>query len=115
MILICLFIAIPLSIMGIKKVELGEPFLALMRASTRDVEQYKVAIPSIPFIPVFENASGFQLILNAFIRFLNIFVWLLNAISSVTNVVIQFLQFIFFMIRNLINFKDTLANYAVPV
>lgn len=115
LIFVCLIVAIPLAVMGIKKVELGEPFLAFIRVTADDAERWKLSIPEIPKIPVFSDASGFELVLNALIKFINVIIWLLNAIRSVINLIIGFLQFFFFLIKNLFNLSDTLSRYAVPV
>lgn len=113
--LVCLFIAIPLSLMGIERVELGEPFLAFMSTCNHELSQFKIEIPDIPLIPQFDDASGFLLVLDVLIKFVNMIIQLINIIADVVNVVIQLLQFIFIIVKNLINFKDTLANYSIPV
>lgn len=114
-ILLCLFIAIPLSIVGIEQVELGEPFLAFVKTCDHELSDFKVAIPDIPTIPRVNNLGGFEFILNAFITFANIFVNLINIISKLLNVIIQVVQFIVIVVKNLILFKDNLVNYQVPV
>ena len=115
LILLCLFIAIPLSLMGIHKVELGEPFLALMKAVNKDLSTYKIEIPQIPEIPGTSTFGGAWLILDVVIKFFNFMIKIINVFITLINVVIQVLQTIFLIVRHLITFKDTLANYSVPV
>lgn len=116
-IVLCLFIAIPLALMGYKQVELGTPFLALMRSVSRDLDNFKIEIPDIPNIPHFSTieASGvlevlFN-ILNAIINFFNVIIFLINTIVDVINIVIQLIQVIVLIVKNLINFKDTIVSY----
>lgn len=113
--LVCLFIAIPLAVMGYDHVELGAPFLALLKTTNQELQQYKIAIPEIPKIPIFENATGFLEVVNVLIKFVNIIVWILNAFAGIINVIIQLLQTIFLFVKALINFKDTIANTNLPV
>ena len=39
---VCLFIAIPLSIAGITKVDLGAPFMAFLKNTNNDLNNFKV-------------------------------------------------------------------------
>lgn len=113
-ILICLFIAIPLALMGYKKVELGAPFLALMNNVSKDLAEFKIEIPSIPMIPKYElqeASGGLEVlinILNALINFVNMLITIVNALVTCINVVIQLLQVIFLVIKNLVTFKDSI-------
>lgn len=115
LVLVCLFIAIPLALMGYKKVELGEPFLAFMQNVSKELNDFKIAIPDIPSIPHFEGATdgGFlevmSNILNALINFVNVIITVLNALSTIINIIIQLLQTIFIVIKQLIGFKDNVA------
>lgn len=106
----CLLIAIPLALMGYEKVELGGPFLAFMRTTSDDLNNYKITIPDIPKIPAFEEPKGLQVVLNFLVRVVNGLSTLLNVIIMVLNELIQLLEFFFLMIRNLITFKDTIAR-----
>lgn len=113
---ICLFIAIPLAVMGYTKVELGEPFLALIQQVNKDLADFKIEIPDIPSIPLFENADGFLAVINVLIKFVNIIIWLLNALADLINVVLQLIQTIVLFVKALINFKDSIANYnTLPI
>lgn len=116
-IVLCLFIAIPLALMGYKQVELGTPFLALMRSVSRDLDSFKIEIPDIPKIPKFssQEASGvlevlFN-ILNAIINFFNVIIFLINTVADVVNIIIQLIQVIVLIVKNLITFKDSIAAY----
>ena len=113
--LICLFIAIPLSLMGIERVELGEPFLSFMSTCNYELSNFKIEIPDIPTIPVFDDASGFSLVIDVLIKFVNIIIVIINTIADVINVVIQLIQFICIVVKNLITFKDSLVDYSIPV
>lgn len=113
--LVCLFIAIPLSLAGIHKVELGEPFLNFMSTCNNELSRFKIEIPDIPLIPKFGNADGFLIVLNLLISFVNMIVQIVNIIADVVNIVIQLIQFIVIVVKNLILFKDNLQNYTIPV
>ena len=109
-VVLCLFIAIPLALMGIRHVELGQPFMTFLRNCNLELNQYKVEIPDIPKIPTPPNPSGWQLILKAFVSFMNFFVDVINVFTSIISTIIQLFQFIAIMIKNLITLKDSLAN-----
>lgn len=113
--LVCLFIAIPLAIMGIKRVDLGQPFLALMKAVNSDLQNYRIEIPNIPLIPLGSQSGGGWEVLKVVVNFFNFFIQIINIFIQVFNVIIQLFQCIFLVVRHLITFKDTLANYQVPV
>lgn len=108
----CLFIAIPLSIAGVEHVDISGPFLSLMKNTSRELEEYKIAIPEIPSIPRLENVSGFFAVVDVLVSFINGFIKLLNFIVTIINVVIQLFQYIFLLIKNLIIFKDTLFEQS---
>ena len=108
-IVLCLFIAIPLALMGIQHVEIGQPFMTFMRNCNLELNQYKVEIPDIPKIPTPPNPSGWQLILKAFVSFANFFVDVINVITSILSTLIQLFQFLFIVVKNLITLKDSLA------
>lgn len=112
-IFVCLCIAIPLAMLGYKKVELGTPFLALMSTTTRDLNNYKVQIPDIPRIPLFENPEGILIVIQFLIKVVNGLTALINVIILVVNYVIQILEFLVLLVRNLIQFKDSLE--PIPV
>ena len=112
---ICLFIAIPLAIMGYEKVELGEPFMAMISQVNNELNNFKIEIPDIPTIPIFENASGFLAVLNVLIKFVNMIIWILNAFCDLINVILQLIQTIVLFVKALVTFKDNIANYNLPV
>lgn len=101
LIAVSLFIAIPLALVGIKKVELGPSFIGFMNQVSEDLKGWEIKIPDIPKIPVYENADGFQLILNVMIKLVNVITSIINIVSSVLNIVIQVLQFICTLIWDL--------------
>lgn len=108
-ILLCLFIAIPLAIAGVTHVDLGGPFLALLKNTSRELNDYKIAIPNIPEIPPLENVSGFWAVIDVLVKFVNALVKFLNFFVTIINVIIQLFQYIFLVIKNLIVFKDSLV------
>lgn len=123
-IFVCLLIAIPLALIGYKQVELGTPFLALMRAVNNDLADFSIAIPDIPKIPVIESETGggndilsvLINLANGLINFVNVIIMIINVLVGVVNVVIQLLQVIVLILKHLINFKDVIANYnSLPV
>lgn len=111
-IVLCLFIAVPLALMGINHVELGQPFMTFLRNCNLELNQYKVEIPDIPEIPTPPNPTGWLLILKAFVAFMNFFVKIINVFTSILSTIIQLFQFLGIMIKNLITLKDSLAAQA---
>lgn len=112
-IFVCLLIAIPLALLGYKKVELGSPFLALMANTTRQLEGYKVTIPDIPMIPAFEEPEGIMVVVQFLLKVVNGISTLLNVIIMLLNSLIQLLEFIFLLLKNLISFKDSIQPVEV--
>lgn len=118
-IVLCLFIAIPLALLGYKQVELGTPFLALMRSVNNDLANFKIAIPDIPTIPhIPSESSGGNDVLsvlinlaNGIINFFNAIIMIINVLVQIINIVIQLIEVIVLIVKNLINFKDTIASY----
>ena len=88
-IFVCLCIAIPLAMMGYERVELGTPFLALMRSVNLDLENFKIAIPDIPTIPVIpsESSAGND-ILSVLISIANGLIGFINVLINIINVLI---------------------------
>lgn len=111
--LLCLFIAIPLYLLGVRKVELGTPFIAFLNRCNEDLADFTIAIPNIPSIPKSPNLNTFWAILNAFISFGNFIIGFVNIGITFINVVISFLEFIVIMVKNLISLKDVLNDYAI--
>ena len=119
-ILLCLFISIPLALLGYKQVELGTPFLALMRSVNNDLANFKIAIPDIPTIPniPYNSSTGDEGILevlinlaNGIINFFNAIITIINVFIQVINIIIQLIEVIVLIVKNLITFKDTIASY----
>lgn len=115
LILGCLLIAIPLAILGYEKVELGGPFLAVMNQTSKDLQNFKIAIPDIPKIPLFESPQGFELVLNFLIKVTNGISGVLNFLIMLINTIIQLLEFIFLMVKNGIAFKNSLHDVSESV
>lgn len=118
-ILLCLFIAIPLAIVGIKKVEPGITFNAFLVSLNKHYEAWKLDIPYISQIDLIKNASGWTLILNFLINVWNIITRILNILITIINVLINIIQFICtflyeigFMIGTLIANGDSKYNWA---
>lgn len=107
---LCLFIAIPLSLAGITRVELGGSFMALMKNTSRELNDFKVAIPNIPNIPLLDKVGGFWEIVKILTNFINGFVNVLNFIVMILNYAIQLIQFLVLLVKNLILFRDSLSE-----
>lgn len=112
-ILLCLFIAIPLYVLGFEKVTLGAPFLAFMKNCSRELNDFAIAIPDIPQISKFEAPAGIFVVINFMIDLVNGLSSFINFVILMCNQIIQLLQFIFIIVKNLITFKDTIT--AAPV
>lgn len=123
-ILLCLFIAVPLALLGYEHVTLGPSFIALMRSCNNDLNGFTIAIPNIPTIPKIptEEGAGDQGILevlinlaNALITFVNVIITIINVAVQVINIVIQLIEFIVVLIKNLVTFKDSVQATPYPV
>ena len=106
--LVCLFIAIPISLAGVHRVTLSDGAIAFLQNCSRELNEFKIEIPSIPSIPTIN--VGF---LDVLINFINGFVVLINFVITIVNIVIQLLQFIFIIVKNLITLKDYLITNPV--
>lgn len=111
--LFCLLIAIPLSFLGIERVELGGPFLGFLRATSIELSKYKFEIPNIPSIPLSDAVGTGWDILRVLTNFVNFFVTVINAVINIFNIIIMLFEFIGLLIKNLITFKDTVATYPL--
>ena len=108
--LVCLLIALPLALMGIKHVEIGPAFLGFMRNTVRDLDGWKFEIPSIPMLDRLEKPSGWFVVLDWLIWLCNAFYSICNLAIMIMNVVLYAIQFIIAIIKNLISMKDTLQS-----
>lgn len=115
LVFLCLIIAIPLAILGYKKVEIGSSGLALIKMTSQQLQDYSIEIPNIPMIPKFDVGNGWLVVLNFLIDVVNGLSSLINFIIYLLNIVIQLLEFIVLIIRNLIVFRDNLASNAISV
>lgn len=111
--LLCLFVAIPLALMGIEKVELGSPFLAFLKNCNRELNDFKIEIPNVPHIPNLDVQNDFLAFVNVVINFINGLVNVINFVVMFFNVIISVLQFLFILIKNLITFKDMLLTNPI--
>lgn len=109
-ILVCLLIALPLALLGFKKVEIGPAFLGFMNNTVRDLDGWKFEIPTIPNIPRLDKPSGWLIVLDWLIWLCNALFNVMNLAITVMNVVLYALQFIVAIIKNLITLKDTLQT-----
>lgn len=92
--LLCLFIAIPLAIFGIKKIELGGAFLKFVEMVDKDFEVWKLDIPNLPKFDLAKQENGWTLLLNFVIHVYNFFVTIVNGGITLMNIIIQVIQFI---------------------
>lgn len=113
LIFLCLLIAIPLALMGYKKVELGTPGLALLRVSAIQLEQYKVEIPDIPQIPLFNAGGGWLVVLDFLIKVVNGLTTFINFLVDIFNYIIKIIEYIVIIIKNLITFKDSVQPLII--
>lgn len=120
LIFVCMLIAIPLALMGIKHVGVGGPFLSFLRGASMELNQYKVGIPNIPSVPTPQETGGWWDVLGVLVSIANGFIGICNFAITFMNTIVQLLQFVFIIIRRLITLKDTLAanptsSYIPPV
>lgn len=112
LIFVCLLIAIPLGIAGYERVELGAGGLALLQTTARDLENFKIEIPNIPQIPLFESPKGIELVLNFLSKVVNGLSYVINFVILVLNYVIQLIEYAVILIKNLITFKNNVQPYV---
>ena len=106
LILVCLFIAIPLAVIGIKKVELGSAFLGFMRQVSATYDKWDIAIPTIPTIDKVSENNNWFLLLNAFIDVVNVFSRIVNILILILNIAIQLFQFVCSLLWEIIHLID---------
>ena len=106
LILVCLFIAIPLAVVGVKKVDLGPAFIGFMRQVSATYDKWDIAIPTIPTIDKVSENNNWFLLLNAFIDVVNICSRIVNILILILNVIIQLFQFICSLLWELIHLID---------
>lgn len=94
LLLLCLFIAIPLAILGVKRIELGGAFIKFMDMVDSDFVKWKVDIPNIPTFEPAEKENGWTLLLNFVIHVYNFFVTIVNGGITLMNIIIQVIQFL---------------------
>lgn len=112
LIFVCLMFAVSLSMFGVTHVELGAPFMSFLQQTNRLLNDFKIAIPSIPLIPLMEQTNFFMAILNVLVSFVNGLVNLINFIITIVNIIIQLLQFVFILLNNFITMRDDLIANA---
>lgn len=112
LIFVCLMFAVSLSMFGVTHVELGAPFMSFLQQTNRQLNDFKIAIPSIPLIPLMEQTNFFMAILNVLVSFVNGLVNLINFIITIVNIIIQLLQFVFILLNNFITMRDDLIANA---
>lgn len=120
LIFLCMLIAIPLALLGIRHVSVGGAFLSFLRGCSMELNQYKVAIPNIPNVPTPQETGGWWDVLGVLVSIANGVIGICNFAINFMNTIVQLLQFVFIIIRRLITLKDTLAanptsSYIPPV
>lgn len=106
----CLIVALPLSIAGITRVQLGGPFLAVLKLTNQQLNDFTIAIPSIPQIPKMDKLNGFFQVVNLLITFFNGLINLINFIITIVNYIIKLIEFLVILVKNLIFFRDSLRQ-----
>lgn len=106
-----LLLAFALAIAGVERVSLGKPFMDFLTRTSLDMDTLKFKIPSlteIDYLDTTKNSWNIAInigagVVNVFIKIINFVIWLLNTIWSL-------ITFIYFIIKNGIDMKDTIVN-----
>lgn len=110
-----LMIAFALYLLGMRKVELGQPFLSFLKSCAIELNDIKFEIPDIPQVPKLDNQLGyFTSVINVLINFLNGFVAFLNFFVMVINEFIKVLTFLFIVLKNLGTFINNVEKWERP-
>lgn len=107
---LCMFIAIPLALAGVEHVDLGDDFLIFMNRCSLELERYKIEIPNIPMIKEVNSTNWWDTLFNGLINFVNFLTTILNVVVTLLNVIIQLFQFIFIVIRNMIDMVNSVTG-----
>ena len=115
--LFCMMIAIPLSAMGIRHVELGPSTIAFLNQTSIDLSHWQLRIPNIPQIQLIPwsvtDGVGFdilKLLYNIIFGFINFITTLINVFIGMVNFVLMFTQYLMTLLKNLIAYSDTLKR-----
>ena len=106
--ILCVFIAIPLSAAGVQRVDIGGAFYSFLKSCAKDLEGFKIAIPNIPSIPRMESPSGFFAVIDVLIQFINGISNFINFGITLSNYVIQLIEFICIIIGNFVSMRNIL-------
>lgn len=109
LILICLFVAIPLALLGYDKVQIGPSGLAFLRAVDQTFKDNYYEIPDIPKIPNFEVGTVWFTVLNFLINVVNGLSTLINVIVDIFNVLVHIVEYLVFIVYHAITFKDSVT------
>lgn len=108
----CLLVAIPLSLAGVQKIELGNDYYTFIATVSRNAEAVNFEIPNIPMIPETSGFAGAN-VLNVLAGFVNFLSNILNFVVQVLNFVIKLFIFLFFLFKELFGFIDRLKESAL--
>lgn len=89
-------------------ITLSNDVLGFLKQCSRELNEFRLEIPSIPKIDYFETDDNWLLILNAFIGFVNGISGVINFVIMIINFLVQLLQFLFILIKNLFALIDNL-------
>lgn len=92
--------------LGYSRVELGSSFMAMLKATSLELSNFKIEIPSIPTIPKMSNVGFLWDILRVLVTFVNGLVYVINIVVTIINYVIQVIQFLVILVKNLVTFKN---------
>lgn len=106
-----LILAFALAIAGVDRVSLGKPFMDFLTKTSLEMETLNIKIPNlseIDYLDTTNNSWNIAInigagVINVFIKIINFVIWLLNTIWSL-------ITFIYFIIKNGIDMKDTIVN-----
>ena len=110
----CLLVAIPLSLAGVQKIELGNDYYTFIATVARNAEAVNFEIPNIPMIPETTGFAG-ATILNVLVQFVNFLSNILNFVIQVLNFIIKLFIFLFYLFKELFSFIDRLKESSNSV
>lgn len=109
-----LMIAFALYLLGMRKVELGQPFLSFLKSCAIELNDITFKVPDIPQVSKLSDVNGFFTIINVLINFLNGFIAFLNFFVMVINEFIKVLTFLFIVLKNLGSFINNVEKWERP-
>ena len=110
---VCLIIALPLGILGVKRVEIGLPFLTFLRETEQDCALINIQIPTVSELPTPPVFEWYDVVLNLLKMVCNFFIDIYNFLVNILNALISAIKFLIILIRNLFRLKDILYTQYI--